>query len=162
MSQKEYSACEIRRILQALFPNRRLVLSQFTFFNQIGLAKATGNELRRGRRCYTLENILPIAAVLALKEEGIPFKNLGDVHNAIHDKLDKIFDASETSLLMGYGDCVRLNIASESTPMDPLDLMLGSTNSPSLFWCFNLGVLAQQLITIALHDNLELVDQKAA
>ena len=68
----EFSASEIRQVLQGLFPHRRLVLSQFTFFNNIGVSLPTGETFRRGRRCYRLEDILSIATVLALKEEGIP------------------------------------------------------------------------------------------
>ncbi len=76
MTETEYSASDIRKLLQQLFPQRRLVLSQFTFFSHRGVARATGETYRRGRRCYRLHDILSIASIIALKEEGIPLKNI--------------------------------------------------------------------------------------
>jgi DNA-binding transcriptional MerR regulator len=108
MSDFEYSATEIRKLLQGLFPHRRLVLSQFTFFNQIGIAKPTGSGFKRGRQCYRLEDLLSIATILALKEEGIPFKNIEVVPKIIQQNAARIFEIGEGCRLSGHGDAIVL------------------------------------------------------
>ena len=149
MDGTEYSASDIRKILQGLFPQRRLVLSQFTFFNQVGVAKATGKTFRRGRRCYRLEDLLSIACILALKEEGIPYKNVESVPALIQDNSDKIFAAGEGCRLSGFGETVSLSFPHEEKDEAALDSFLSGEQTSLLFWCFDVGLLAEQLRLVA-------------
>ena len=141
----EFSASEIRQILQAFFPHRRLVLSQFTFFNQAGVAKPTGSTYRRGRRCYRIEDILPIACILALKEEGIPLKNIESVPEMLQQNSSKIFASGVGCRLSGFGDDVCLDFPGEIPNGGPLRSFLSTESSPMLFWGFDVGALAVQL-----------------
>ena len=145
MNQLEYSASDIRKILQQIFPQRRLVLSQFTFFNQVGVAKASGNTFRRGRRCYLLEDILSIACVLALKEEGIPLKNILQVPSLVQANATKIFGYGEDCRLSGYGDVVELALPGEPATGAPLAAFLDAEATGKLFWSYDVGLLAKQL-----------------
>ena len=108
--QIEYSATELRKLLQHLFPQRRLVLSQFTFFNNSGIAKPSGETFRRGRRCYRLVDVLPIACILALKEEGIPFKNIEPLPSLLRDCAQKIFRVGPGVRITGFGERIFLDI----------------------------------------------------
>lgn len=162
----EYSASDIRRILQQLFPHRRLVLSQFTFFNQIGVAKPTGEQFRRGRRCYRLEDILSIAAVIALKEEGIPLKNISCVPQLIQERSAEIFrsargDVGRGCRLSGFGESVVLLAAGERLPNTALDIFLSDDAEGRLFWSYDLGLLAAQIQQLASSVEVSGV-QKAA
>ena len=145
----EYAASEIRRILQGLFPQRRLVLSQFTFFNQVGVAKPTGSTFRRGRRCYRLEDVLSIACILSLKEEGIPLKNIESVPALIQEHAERIFRAGIGTRLSGYGSEISLSYAFEEKNQAPLDALLSSENDHLLFWSIDVGLLAAQLRAVA-------------
>ncbi len=150
--KSEYTASDIRKILQHLFPHRRLVLSQFTFFNQIGVARPSGESFRRGRRCYQLEDILPIAAVLALKEEGIPLKNITSVPALLQERRSSIFQAGAGSRLYGFGEVVSLMIPAENTENLALEAFLQNTGDPRLFWSYDVGVLSQQITAIARNE----------
>jgi len=145
----EFSASEVRKILQQLFPHRRLVLSQFTFFNQIGIARPSGNTFRRGRRCYKIEDILPIACVLALKEEGIPFKNIEAVPEMVHNAASKILSKGPGCRLSGTGDVIDLTLpGTETDDNSALESLLNSDNG-KIFWSFDIGILATQLHAVA-------------
>jgi len=150
MIRVEYSASEIRTILQQIFPNRRLVLSQFTFFNQCGVAKPTGETFRRGRRCYRLVDLLSIATVLALKEEGIPLKNIDTVPSLIQTRAEEIFSLGQDCRLSGYGSCVILQLPGDAPALGvPVDAFLADETGSLLFWSYDVGVLAKQLELVA-------------
>ena len=149
MACSEYNASQIRKMLQELFPHRRLVLSQFTFFNHSGVAKATGVTYRRGRRCYRLEDILSIACVLALKEEGIPYKNIVEVPILMQGNAEKIFAYQHGCRLSGFADVVSLNFAGENQENAALNRYLEGSSGNQLFWSFDVGMLAQQLMAVA-------------
>ncbi len=155
MNNFEYSATEIRKILQGLFPHRRLVLSQFTFFNQIGIAKPTGSSFKRGRRCYRIEDILSIACILALKEEGIPYKNIESVPLIIQENVDRIFLYGTGVRLSGHGPAVDLRFPGDTSENTALDSFLSAEKEELIFWGFDVGLLAKQLCDIA--DQLTLV-----
>ena len=155
MNGIEYSASEIRKILQQLFPQRRLVLSQFTFFNQIGVAHPSGNTFRRGRRCYRLEDILSIGCVLALKEEGIPLKNIKQVPALIQENSELIFRAGLNCRLYGYKDLISLKLPQDSSAIEPLEIFLTEESpEPKLFWSYDVGALAEQLRQISFGSYL--------
>ncbi len=145
----EFSASEIRQILQAFYPHRRLVLSQFTFFNQIGVARPTGNSYRRGRRCYRLQDLLSIACVLALKEEGIPLKNIDRVPPLVQEHADRIFNIGSGCRLSGFGDEICLTFPGEPAIVQPFEDFIANDNAPLLFWAFDVGMLSQQLTAVA-------------
>ena len=144
--EQEYSASEVRKLLQILFPQRRLVLSQFTFFNQVGVSTPSGSTSRRGRRCYRLQDLLSIACVLALKEEGIPYKNLEGLPKMIQDSLTKIFSFQEACIASGWGAKVNLCFGLETSNADSLTSFLDQADLLSLFWSFDVSSLAQQLL----------------
>jgi hypothetical protein len=156
VGQTEYSASEIRKILQRLFPQRRLVLSQFTFFQQIGVAKPTGVTSRRGRRCYRLQDLLSIAGVLALKEEGIPLKNIECAPAMIQEKADAIFEIGSGCRLSGFGENITLRLPNDVVDPHHIESFLEvDPKDPVLFWSFDLGELAEQLVMISsqLHEE---------
>ncbi len=146
--QQEFTACEIRKVLQQLFPHRQLVLSQFTFYNQIGVAKPSGSSFRRGRRCYAAGDIVPIATVLALKEEGIPLKSIGDAPLRIQQHIAKIYYQNRQTNLMGFGNTISLSIEGESNDTTALDAFLSDPTRRLLFWNFDVSALAQQIRSI--------------
>lgn len=144
MLHTEYSATELRKLLQEMFPHRRLVLSQFTFYNQVGVSRPTGETFRRNRRCYKLLDILPIACVISLKEQGIPLKNIASVPALVQEHATKIFQIGKGCRLTGAGDTVHLHIPGENHADGALtDLLEGVCNS--IFWGFDVGELAHQL-----------------
>lgn len=146
MTETEYSASDIRKLLQQLFPQRRLVLSQFTFFSHRGVARATGETYRRGRRCYRLHDILSIASIIALKEEGIPLKNIDAVPQIIQEHAERIFAAGPNCRLSGYRDSVCLQLEGVPTTNEPVERFLEDNEATyHLFWSYDLGRLAQQL-----------------
>jgi hypothetical protein len=145
----EFSASQIRRMLQQLFPHRRLVLSQFTFFNQIGVAKATGETLRRGRRCFKLEDILSIATVIALKEEGIPLKNIDALPGLIQANALQIFERGPGCRTSGFSNHVSLTFNGTHLAGEPLTNFLSEEGSCFLFWSYDVGALAQRLREIS-------------
>lgn len=148
-SELEYSASEVRKLLQILFPQRRLVLSQFTFFNQVGVSAPSGKTSRRGRRCYRLQDLLSIATVLALKEEGIPYKNLEGLPKVIQDNLERIFSLEQVCVASGWGVKVNLCFGADSLAASSLVSFLDEENLVGLFWSFDVSALAQQLLTAA-------------
>ena len=151
----EYSASEARELMQRLFPHRRLVLSQFTFFNQVKIAVATGETFRRGRRCYRLLDLLSVGCVLALKEEGIPYKNIEAVPGMIQKNAQLIFELGPGCRLSGSGEQVGLNLPGRPLQgeevlesfLDRSEDQLGQNQG--IFWSFDLGLLAAQLRSIA-------------
>jgi DNA-binding transcriptional MerR regulator len=166
MEAREYSASEVRKLLQFLFPHRRLVLSQFTFFNQTGVAQPSGESFRRGRRCYRLQDLLSIACVLALKEEGIPLKNIESVPSLIRENLNKIFLFTDECFLSGYGNTVdmkfgdmKLGSGGEANSSEALLEFLDSGENLALFWGFDVTLMARQLLDAAqrYEDGLDSV-----
>lgn len=145
----EYTASEIRTLLQELFPQRRLVLSQFTFFNQIGVAKPTGTTFRRRRRCYRLFDVLSIACVLQLKEEGIPLKNIEPVPGLVQENAATIFSIGSGCRLSGCGNAVALQLPGEKLSSAALDALLMNDRPVGLFWGFDIGRLAERLLAVA-------------
>lgn len=161
MENSEFSATEIRKILQGLFPHRRLVLSQFTFFNQVGVATPTGSTFKRGRRCYRLKDLLSIACILALKEEGIPYKNVEVVPGMIQEEAERIFAVGEGCRLYGVGGRIGLSFPGSEQDPEPLEAMLESESGLGLFWGFDVGLLASQLKEAALRVFPEEVQHAA-
>lgn len=155
----EFSASEIRRILQKVFPQRRLVLSQFTFFNQIGIAKPTGATFRRGRRCYRLEDLLSIASVLALKEEGIPFKNIEGLPILLQEHADQIFAIRKGCKVSGFAGIIDLELPGVKKETRALEAFLTEPSRSSLFWSYEVGLLAEQLFEIA--SNKDIADRES-
>ena len=146
MLYTEYSATELRRLLQELFPHRRLVLSQFTFYNQVGVARPTGETFRRKRRCYRLIDILPIACILALKEQGIPLKNIASVPGLIQEHSVEIFKVGRGCRLSGMGETIHLHVPGQNDAAGALASLLESeADLPTLFWGFDVGELSEQL-----------------
>ena len=146
--QKEYTTCEIRKFLQQLFPHRQLVLSQFTFYNHIGVSKPSGSSFKRGRRCYKASDVLPIVVILALKEEGIPLKNLGDAVSKIQENISKIFDEGKATRLMGFGSHISLNIEGEINDTSAVDAFLADPAKKMLFWNIDVAALAADLCAV--------------
>lgn len=154
--EKEFSAIEVREIIQKLFPHRKLVLSQFTFFGHAGVARATGTTFRRGRRCFVISDLLPIATVLALKEQGIPLKNIEKAPMLIQENISDIF-ANSGCKLSGYGDNLSLVIPGKLDVNEALDHLLNSGSSEqSLFWTFDLSRLCSQLYNICTGEQEKL------
>lgn len=158
----EYSATELRRILQELFPTRKLVLSQFTFYNQIGVARPTGETFKRGRRCYRLGDILPIACVLALKEKGIPLKNIQSVPSLVQERASQIFAHGSNCFISGYGSAVNLLMHDDQSPDICLESFLDESEEVAqLFWSYDVGLLAARLNEIIENYSVRFY-QKAA
>lgn len=145
MSEGEYSASQLRKILQTLFPHRRLVLSQFTFFNHIGVITPTGETYKRGRRCYRLTDILSVACVLALKEEGIPLKNINQVPELIRARAGEIFEQGSSLRLSGFGQTVFLQDLTTTQNDTALDAFLNEPDQTLLYWNYDVGLLARKL-----------------
>ena len=144
----EFNASEIRQIFQGLFPHRRLVLSQFTFFNNAGIAQPTGLTQRRGRRCYRTEDLLSIAAVLALKEEGIPLKNIQPAPGLIRDRSEEIFSHGAGVRVSGCGSSVQLSFGTEAQYAENFIDFLLNADQPSFFWSYDVGSLALSLLEV--------------
>ncbi|MCB0360739.1 MAG: hypothetical protein KDD44_13920, partial [Bdellovibrionales bacterium] len=125
----------------------RLVLSQFTFFNQNGVSQPTGETFRRGRRCYRLPDVLPIACVLALKEEGIPLKNLSGLPELIRENVEAIFSRGSSCRIAGFGETISLRFAGQEAPA--VTEFLENSDRSLLCWSFDIGELAQQLLELA-------------
>jgi len=154
-SSSEYSASRVRNMLQKLFPERRLVLSQFTFFNQCGVAKPSGETFKRGRRCYRLFDILPIATVLALKEEGIPLCNIESVPSLIQQHAELIFQTGAGCRLAGHGPALSLSIPGSFSDARPLESLLAEASDHFLFWSFDVGALSETLSKLASGESIE-------
>jgi hypothetical protein len=142
----EYSACEVRKILQHLFPQRQLVLSQLTFFAHSGVSEATGSTFRRGRRCYRLEDMLSIGCVLSLKENGIPLKAISELPALIRSLASRIMQLEDRCYVSGWGENVLLHFESEIKSPPPLELFLNSEQQLGIFWSLDLTDFARSLI----------------
>jgi len=151
--QKEYTTCEIRKFLQQLFPHRQLVLSQFTFYNHIGVAKPSGESFKRGRRCYVASDILPIVVILALKEEGIPLKNLGNSVQAIQSNINSIFHERKPTRLMGFGSTISLHIEGEKEDQIAVESFLEDSAETLLFWNIDITSLVTDLCRAISGEN---------
>lgn len=152
----EYTATEARLILQDLFPSRKLVLSQFTFYNQNGVGSPSGTRLVRGRRCYKLVDLLPIAIVLALKEQGIPNKNVSLVPSIIKEHSSLIFSIEGSCQISGIGEVVHLKLPnSSSKEIDPAIEYFLSGQSDEMFWSYDVGSLAKEISRITERLLLE-------
>ncbi|HMO16913.1 MAG TPA: hypothetical protein PKA63_01090 [Oligoflexia bacterium] len=155
----EYTASQVRLILQELFPSRKLVLSQLTFFNQMGISVPSGNGFRRGRRLYRLRDLLPIAVVLALKEQGIPNKNVELAPACVQEHADEIFKLGSPVRLSGIGEIVHLDLGrisdNRKNESDKAIEFLLSGQSMDLFWSYDVGFLALELSRVCTRLHVE-------
>jgi len=145
MHDIEYTTSDIQKLFQQFFPQRRLVLSQFTFFNRNGVMRATGNTFKRRRRCYRLQDILSIACVIALKEQGIPLKNIEQVPALIQEKSALIFRYGSRCRLSGLGNTVALTIPGIQEDNPALQTLLTEGGNQNSFWSYDVGRLSTQL-----------------
>jgi DNA-binding transcriptional MerR regulator len=143
----EFTASEARIILQELFPARKLVLSQLTFFNQSGVSIPSGASIKRGRRCYRVSDLLPIALVLALKEQGIPNKNVARVPALIQAHLNDIFSSRDACQISGIDDIVYLSLPGCQTPDEAIVKLLDGS-SMHLFWSYDAGYLSKEIVRV--------------
>lgn len=162
----EYIATEIRDILLDIFPHRKLVLSQFTFFVRSGVAEPSGEVYRRGRRCFRLPDLLSIACVLALKERGIPLKVLGDLPSEIRANAGYIMATHAPCWIAGFGDDVELVLCDSvsggvSHRGSLVDRFLDDDNAGKtlLMWRFDVTSLAIALKKAAAAYRLRTIDQ---
>ena len=156
MVEREYSAIEVRELVQKIFPQRKLVLSQFTFFNHAGVSRPSGETYRRGRRCYRLVDLLSVVTVLALKEQGIPLKNIESVPALIQENSATIFNLGAGCRLSGHGSAVCLNLPGGDSTNTAVDSLLNGDDSQGLlFWSYDVGLLAKQLQAVAEEEMLQ-------
>ncbi len=141
---REYTAIEIREIMQQVFPTRKLVLSQLTFFGHLGAVKATGESFKRGRRCYHIADLLPFACIISLKEQGIPLKNIKELPTLLQNNITSICSRNSGCKVSGYGDTVSLTIDGEMIENAALDEFL-ALEKQSIFWSFDLSTLVNKL-----------------
>lgn len=157
LAGSEYTASQIRKLLQQLFPHRKLVLSQFTFFCHSGVSAPSGASVRRGRRCFKLPDILPMAALLGVKEEGIPYKNVEQLPQMIRDNSDRIFEAGPGTAISGYGNKLSLLFPGDSwqgsAVEDFLNHEVSSPGEEKLFWSFDVGEMSRQLLVVAQEER---------
>ncbi len=158
----EFTASGVRRIIQDMFPTRKLVLSQFTLYHQIGLSKPSGDNFKRGRRCYRLYDLLPIALVLVLKEQGIPNKNIGNLPKLISGHAEQIFNQGRGVRVSGYKEVCNLSLLDESHGLGEDIALLAmlaedpiSSGVQDLYWSYDIGYLASELIRVASRINAE-------
>jgi|GEM_PF-4102800 len=149
MAKPEYSASQVREFLIDLFPHRKLVLSQLTFFSRTGIAQPTGETLKRGRRCFCLEDILPVACILALKEKGIPLCNVRPVPALLMTHSQRIFAFDGQARLSGCGDKVFLSFDNDEGMCPVMSSFLSGNEDMSLFWSYDVSALARELLEIA-------------
>lgn len=159
MSEKEYSTAEVRNLMLEIFPHRKLVLSQFTFFQQVGVITPTGCTQKRGRKCFRLTDLLSLVAVLELKERGIALKGIEQVPSMIRNQIEEVFKLDTTWRLSGYkGHC---SLKNEDQTDDALNAFLSDNNScGKLFWSIDLSMLASKLLEV--RDLQDLRDLKTA
>jgi len=156
LSDEEYTASHIRKLLQQLFPHRKLVLSQFTFFCQTGVSAPSGEQVRRGRRCFKLVDILPMASLLGVKEEGIPYKNADSLPLLVRDNAEKIFLSGPGTLIAGFGKDLSIRFPKESWTGSAVEAFLDCETQPGeqrLFWSYDVGELAKQLLSVAKEES---------
>ncbi len=170
----ELNASGVRRILQEIFPLRRLVLSQFTLYNQLGITIPSGKTYSRGRRCYKVRDLLAVALILALKEQGIPNKNLENLPSLIHSEVDNIFSLGRGSIVSGFDNALSLRLLGSQTNDGALSEMLdfdknkyhavNPTLAPSypIYWAYDVGYLSEDLIKVSktLYSTLINLDSK--
>ena len=153
----EFTATDVRKIIQKVYPSRRLVLSQFTFFNDAGISSPTGTQMVRGRGCYRLHDLLPIATVIALKDRGITYKKIQQLPSLIQQHSHQIFKIGAGCRVNGFGSNIEISIpglstisctdnksSSEST-IDQFIASLDSNKSSGLYWSLDIGKLASDL-----------------
>jgi len=151
----ELNASGVRKVLQSIFPLRRLVLSQFTLYNQLGITIPTGMTFSRGRRCYKLKDLLPVALILALKEQGIPNKNLENLPTLVQSELDNIFSLGKGCLVSGFNEVLNLSLLGVPSEDKALSEMLLfnnsniSANSYPIYWSYDVGYLSEDLRRVA-------------
>ena len=131
-----------------------MVLSQLTFFNQSGVSIPSGEEFRRGRRCYKLVDLLPIACVLALKEQGIALKLISHIPDTIRKNMQEIFSFSKTCKIVGCGDEVALGVEDDGVEEEFLSRFLSGELPQKLFWVYDLSSTAEQLIRVAADEEI--------
>lgn len=155
----EFNASGVRRIIQEMFPMRKLVLSQFTLYYHMGVATPSGENYKRGRRCYRLYDLLPIALVLILKEQGIPNKNIGHIPRVISEKAERIFETGRGVRVSGFKEVCQLSFPDEISQDAALMAMLEDDNISSgiqdLYWSYDVGYLASELMRVATRIHLE-------
>lgn len=159
----EFNASGVRRIIQDMFPARKLVLSQFTLYHQIGVSRPSGENFKRGRRCYRLYDLLPIALVLVLKEQGIPNKNIGNMPALISDHAEAIFESGQGVRVSGFKEVCHLSFPESSLSSKPEDsallamLLEDPSNSgiQDLYWSYDIGYLSSELIRVASRIDAE-------
>jgi len=154
----EFNASGVRRIIQEMFPMRKLVLSQFTLYYHMGVATPSGENYKRGRRCYRLYDLLPIALVLILKEQGIPNKNIGHMPKVISEKAEEIFEVGRGVRISGFKEVCHLAFPEEKGRDRALLSMLEddiSSGVQDLYWSYDVGYLASELVRLATRIHLE-------
>lgn len=149
----EFNATYVRRIIQDMFPTRKLVLSQFTLYHQMGVSKPSGESFKRGRRCYRLFDLLPMALVLVLKEQGIPNKNIAHIPAIISERVEDIFKEGKGVIVNGYREVCSLVFPGEETSnLALLEMLSEDQNSmgvQDLYWSYDVGYLASELVRVA-------------
>ncbi len=150
VSDIEYSAIEVRSILQNMFPKRKLVLSQITFFNRNGVCEPTGKTFKRGRRRYRLADLLSVVTVLALKEKGIPLKNISSLPTLLKENATDILSDPTGYQVSGYAKEVSLTKIGDVSKNDVLTRFLNCSNpDSSFFWSFDLPPLISKLLEVS-------------
>ena len=168
-SAVEYTASDVQCILQEIFPRRKLVLSQLTLFSQNGVCIPTGSSFRRGRRCYVLQDVLPAVCVLALKEEGIPFKNISFLPQLIRNSAELIMQAGCGVRITGCGNAVSLVVNGNWMENVSIDALINEANNTHLFWSCDASALGSRLVQVSQNGQqsghkqlLQLVNEKVA
>lgn len=66
----ELSAKEVCRLLQPLFPHRVVSMALLNHWKKLGI-EPRGKRLVRGRRSYTFDDVMTLAACFDLKDNGV-------------------------------------------------------------------------------------------
>lgn len=149
MFDTEYTGIEARELLNELFPHRKLVLSQLTFFQRSGVTVPSGGTYRRKRRCYKLEDLLPLAVLIALKDSGIPMKNAKDVPDIIKDNSKTLFSLGKGCRVVGYGEKAELVLPDQRPSTVSIINSYLDGDVKSFLWSYDVGKLAHQLLDLA-------------
>lgn len=162
----EYSAIEVRALLQQIFPKRKLVLSQLTLYMQLGVCQPSGQTTRRKRRCFRLEDLLPLAVVMSLKEQGVPLKNLDGLPELLRENVAHIFSRGQGCRLSGFAGqfCLQIPGVSSKSEHPPLQALLGEGPEIAFntFWGIDVGLIAEQLIDVSLKLKAEPLSPQAS
>ena len=156
----EYTASDLRALMKDLFPHRSLVLSQFTLFCRSGVSSATGSSFKRGRRCFRLEDLLPMAAVVALKEEGVSLSAVPSLPSLVRENAPDIFEFGAGCRLFFCSGLLSLFMPGLSAPGSSvaafrnacgsaLESFLDGSAGPVFCWGFDIGLLAERLLEVA-------------